>query len=52
MASAGIRMSEKMMMASTPRRRKGWTETSSAKSGVLQTSRKECLARISRYSGR
>ena len=52
MASAGIRMSEKMMMASTPRRRKGWTETSSAKSGVLQTSRKECLARISRYSGK
>ena len=35
MASAGIRMSEKMMMASTPRRRKGWTETSSGQIGGL-----------------
>ena len=32
-------MSEKTMTASTPRRRKGCKETSTARSGVLQTSR-------------
>src|SRR5260370_12498321 len=52
MASAGIKISEKTMTASTPRRRNGCSETSTANSGVLQTSRKACFARISRYSGK
>src|SRR5256885_10074711 len=41
-ASATTRMSEKTITASTPRRRKGCSETSTASSGVLQTSKKAC----------
>src|SRR5205809_5718812 len=52
MASAGIKMSENTMTASTPSLRKGWMETSTASCGVLHTSRNACFARISRYSGR
>ncbi len=52
MASAGIKMSEKTMTASTPSLRNGWIETSTASCGVLQTSKNACFARISRYSGR
>src|SRR5256886_12014784 len=52
MASAGMRISEKTITPSTPSRRKGCKETSVANSGVLQTSRNPCFARISRYSGR
>ena len=52
MASVGMRMSEKMIAASTPRRRTGCTVTSAARSGVLQRGRKSIFSRMARYSGR
>jgi hypothetical protein len=39
-ASSGIRMSLKMMTASDPTMRTGWSETSAAASGVLHIVRK------------
>src|SRR5262249_31414433 len=45
-----IRMSEKKITASTPKTLYGWSDTSAARSGFLQSSRKETFARISRYS--
>src|SRR5947209_7831088 len=45
------KISAKMIAASTPRRSTAVTVTSAARSGVLQSSRKDTLARIWRYSG-
>ena len=50
--STGMRMSEKMIAASTPRRVIGCTVTSAARSGDLHRSRKATFSRIRRYSGR
>src|ERR1700722_6992532 len=52
MASAGIKISEKTMIASTPRMRNGCKDTSAARSGVLQTSRNGRGARTAPHSGR
>ena len=51
-ASAGIKMSENTIIASTPSRRNGCSEISIASSGVLHTSKNARFARISRYSGK
>ena len=51
-ASMGMRMSEKMIAASTPSRRTGCTVTSAARSGVLQSGRNSIFSRMARYSGR
>src|SRR3954469_20582781 len=46
-------MSEKMMAASSAKRRRGWSVTSHASSGVLASARKlPALRRVSLYSGR
>ncbi len=50
--SSGRRMSAKMMAASTAKRRTGWSVTSTARPGVLHTSRMLCPARTAWYSGR
>src|SRR5262249_43434798 len=50
--SSGRRMSAKMMAASTAKRRTGWSVTSTARAGVLHTSRMLWPARTSWYSAR
>jgi hypothetical protein len=51
-ASRGTSRSEKRMAASNPKRLIGCSVTCAASVGVLHRSRKETLARTSRYSGR
>ena len=52
MASSGTMMSEKMMAASSAKRRSGCRLASTASSGVRQTVRKSARSRNARYSGR
>ena len=52
MAATGTRMSEKKMTPSGSNRRKGWSDTSVARSAERQSSMKDTFWRTSRYSGR
>ena len=52
MPCSGVMMSLKRMAASSSKRRRGWSVTSAARSGVRVSASKLTLARSARYSGR